>query len=277
MKKDHFSIVTTDRISLQGKIHRVDEPSAVVLLSHGLGEHQDRYFHVAKILNDAGISFVTYDIRGHGISEGKRGFIPSYEQLLDDHDRVVDYVLKICGKVFLVLYGHSMGGNIVANYILRRKRPEVNAAVLSCPWLKLRMKVQFLELLAGKIMYVVRPGIIRNSNLNPHFFSHDQEVVKQYLADPKVHANVTPGLFFGHRKAGMWALKNAGKCEIPVLVMQSGSDEVVSASASRQFAEKAGATFKLWEDMYHEPHNELGKEDVLDFVVSWIGQQLKSF
>jgi alpha-beta hydrolase superfamily lysophospholipase len=147
--------------------------------------------------------------------------------------------------------------------------------IISSPWLKLKMKVQFLELLVGKIIFIIWPGFIRNLNLDPHFFSHDQQVVKQYIEDPKVHGKITPGLFFGHRKAGLWALEHAHEFKTPLLVMQSEKDEIVSPSAAREFAEKAGATFKVWEGMYHEPHNEVDKEKVLAFVIGWIKEQLK--
>lgn len=274
MKIEEISIEASDHLVLRGKLYNIDDPQAIVLIVHGLGEHQDRYIHVAEELNAAGFSCFTYDIRGHGISEGKRGYIPSYEQLLDDLNIIIDYLANKI-EVPVVLYGHSMGGNIVANFILRRKRDEIKAVIISSPWLKLKMKIQFLELLLGKIMSMIWPGFIRNSNLNPHFFSHDQEVVRQYIEDPKVHGKITPGLFFGHRKAGLWALEHAHQLDIPLLLMQSESDEIVSPAASQKFAEKTGATFKLWEGMYHEPHNEVEKEKVLNLVVDWIKEQLK--
>jgi alpha-beta hydrolase superfamily lysophospholipase len=275
MKPKKFIIEASYKIALRGKHYATDSPQALVLIVHGLGEHQGRYVHVTEALNAAGFSCFTYDVRGHGISEGKRGHIPSYEQLLDDLDRLIDYVVKN-NNAPVVLYGHSMGGNMVANFILKRKREEMRAVIISSPWLKLKMKLQFLELLVGKIMFRIRPDFIRNSKLNPHFFSHDQEVVKRYIEDPKVHGKVTPGLFFGYRKAGLWALKHAHPLDIPLLLMQSADDEIVSPEASREFADKTGATFKSWEGMYHEPHNEVEKDKVLDFIIGWIKEQLKN-
>lgn len=275
MKPKKFSIEASDKLALRGKLYAVNNPQALVLIVHGLGEHQDRYTHVAEAMNAAGFSCFTFDIRGHGISDGKRGHIPSYEQLIDDLDKLIDHSINKVNAP-LVLYGHSMGGNIVANIILKRKREEVKAVIISSPWLKLNMKLQFMELLAGKIMYRIWPGFIRKSNLNPHFFSHDKEVVNRYIEDPKVHGKVTPGLFFAHRNAGHWALKHAHPLDIPLLVMQSADDEIVSPAASREFADKTGATFKLWEGMYHEPHNELERDRVLNFVTDWIQEQLKS-
>ncbi|MEE8617491.1 MAG: alpha/beta fold hydrolase, partial [Roseateles sp.] len=47
-----------------------------VLLVHGLGEHIDRYAHVAAVLNAEGWDVHGWDHRGHGRSEGRRGDIP---------------------------------------------------------------------------------------------------------------------------------------------------------------------------------------------------------
>jgi alpha-beta hydrolase superfamily lysophospholipase len=60
------------------------EPKAVVCHVHGLEEHSGRYAHVAAFLNQAGYSFLGFDLRGHGRSEGQRGHSPSYDALMGD-------------------------------------------------------------------------------------------------------------------------------------------------------------------------------------------------
>ena len=44
------------------------EPRAAVQLTHGMGEHAQRYDHVARALNDAGFAVYAQDHRGHGAS-----------------------------------------------------------------------------------------------------------------------------------------------------------------------------------------------------------------
>ena len=43
-------------------------PRAVIQLTHGMGEHAQRYDHVARVLNDAGFAVYAQDHRGHGAS-----------------------------------------------------------------------------------------------------------------------------------------------------------------------------------------------------------------
>ena len=44
------------------------EPRAAVQLTHGMGEHAQRYEHVAQALNEAGFVVYAQDHRGHGAS-----------------------------------------------------------------------------------------------------------------------------------------------------------------------------------------------------------------
>ena len=61
------------------------------------------------------------DLRGHGQSEGKRGHTPSHDMLLDDVEELLMHARAEYNDIPLFLYGHSLGGNIVTNYVLKEK------------------------------------------------------------------------------------------------------------------------------------------------------------
>jgi alpha-beta hydrolase superfamily lysophospholipase len=63
------------------------EPSAAraqVLIVHGLGEHSGRYEHVAQKLHSWGYSVRSFDLWGHGLSDGERGSMRDEHAMLDD-------------------------------------------------------------------------------------------------------------------------------------------------------------------------------------------------
>lgn len=95
-----------------------ESPRLVIALIHGLGEHSGRYEQWADFFCGEHIAFVAFDLRGHGLSEGKRGNINSLKTILSD----VDLFLDKAGTLFpgkpLLLYGHSLGGNLALNYYL---------------------------------------------------------------------------------------------------------------------------------------------------------------
>src|SRR3972149_11816434 len=79
------TLMTQDGLALHLTRWEPDASSrAVVYLIHGLGDHSGRYMHVARALNEARISCLAIDLRGHGKSGGARGHTPSLERLLDD-------------------------------------------------------------------------------------------------------------------------------------------------------------------------------------------------
>jgi alpha-beta hydrolase superfamily lysophospholipase len=109
---------------------------AVIILIHGHGEHIKRYNQLAELFNRENIGFTGVDLPGHGRSDGKRGHIKSFSLL---HE-MTDILLNECSKTFpdapVILYGHSLGGLIAIDYLLRRN-PKIKASVVTSPLLRL--------------------------------------------------------------------------------------------------------------------------------------------
>ena len=101
----------------------VENPSKVMCIIHGIGEYIGRYDRMAKVLNDAGIAVIGVDLPGHGLSEGKRGHAAPRAYVLDVVTAMLDFATERYPGVDIVLYGHSMGGNICLDY---RSRGEKN-------------------------------------------------------------------------------------------------------------------------------------------------------
>ena len=249
-------------------------PKAIICLVHGHGEHIGRYKHVADALNEADYSFVGFDHRGHGQSEGKRGHTPSYEALLNDIDVFLAKVEKDYPNVPRFLYGHSMGGNLVLNYALRRK-PDLVGVISTSPWIKLAFEPPATQVFLGKTMNKIFPAFIQASGLETSALSRDPEVVRAYEEDSLVHDKISARLFVAMYESGLWALEHAEEFSLPLLLVHGSEDKITSAVASREFADKAGdnAKAKIWEGFYHETHNEPEKEQVLKETIAWLDAQ----
>jgi len=137
MKHTEFKFKTSDELQLFGQSWQPeDRPRAAICLVHGMGEHSGRYGHVADRLTQAGYSVFAFDLRGHGKSLGPRGHTPSYRTLLNDINSLLNEVDKNFPELPLFLYGHSLGGNLVLNYVLRRQ-PKFKGVIVTGPWLRL--------------------------------------------------------------------------------------------------------------------------------------------
>src|SRR5690625_2382014 len=99
---------------LNVNLFKETKKDTTLIFTHGLGEYSKSYEETAKYFNELGFYVITYDIRGHGKSEGERGSIGSFKLFLDDLNELVNFAYKNTNKVFLV--GHSMGGVITNLY-----------------------------------------------------------------------------------------------------------------------------------------------------------------
>jgi alpha-beta hydrolase superfamily lysophospholipase len=248
-------------------------PKAVIMLVHGHGEHVGRFDHVAAALTEKGYAMLGFDLRGHGKSGGPRGHTPSYDALMNDIASFSQQTDQRYAGLPRFLYGHSLGGNLVLNYALRRK-PDLHGVIATGPWLKLAFEPPASQVTLGRVMSGIAPGFIQHSKLNTHGLSHDQVVVTAYENDPLVHDKISARLFVAIYESGLWALEHAAEFPLPLLLMHGAADPITSAKASQEFAQKAGdkATLKLWDGLYHEIHNELEKAEVFNFMLDWLGK-----
>lgn len=271
MKDSVVNWTSADGLPLAGRCWEpAGEPRAIICLVHGLGEHCGRYAHVAGALTDAGYAVLACDKRGHGRSGGKRGYIPSYDALMDDIDLLLAQASQRFAGKPRFLYGHSLGGNEVLNHALRRK-PALAGVVSTSPGLRTAFKPPALQLAAGRLMNRLWPAFTLANGLDVTAISRDPAVVEAYQADPLVHDRLSARLGVSLLESGEWAIAHAAQFPAPLLLMHGAADRLTSCQASQEFARKAPTcTLKLWDGLYHETHNEPEKGEVLAFIVSWL-------
>ena len=262
-----------DGVELSARGWKPAAPKAVVVLVHGHGEHIERYQHVARAFADAGYAMQAFDLRGHGKSAGQRGHTPQYDSLMNDITDFVQDAQKRYPGLPVFLYGHSMGGNLAINYVLRFPQG-LKGVIATGPWLKLAFEPPAAQVFAVKLLNNLAPSMSIESNLDTSGLSHDADIVKKYQTDPLVHGKVSFRLFSGITTAGIWALEHASDLKIPMLLMHGSGDKITSAPASQEFAQKAGklVTLRVWEGLYHEIHNEPEKAEVIQSMIAWMDQ-----
>ncbi|MBB6459753.1 alpha/beta hydrolase [Flammeovirga kamogawensis] len=279
MKEFEYNWTTNDNIEIYGKcwLPKTEEPKAIVCLIHGFGEHILRYNHVAKFFNDNGIGFIGYDQRGHGQTKGKRGVVPSYADVLYNVSEFLALVNDKFPNIPMFLYGHSMGGNIALSFLLKEQPLNLKGAIITSPWLRLASDPPAWQEQIGKFIGSIIKGFVIPSKLNPPDLSSDLSVGEEYVKDPLVHNKICTALYFGVKDAGEWNIKNADNLKTPTLLMHGTADNITSDSASKEFSENAPASlisFKKWNNLRHEMHNEVTKEEVLKDMLTFIEKEL---
>ena len=250
-----------------------DAPRATVLLVHGLGEHAGRYDALARHLGAWGYAVRGYDHYGHGESSGPRGGLPWDTRLLDDLTDIVDATrARMPAGQPLVLLGHSMGGLVAARFVALGLRP-VDALVLSSPALDAGLGPVQKLLLAT--LPRIAPNLRVGNGLDARYLSHDDAVVRAYLADPLCHNRISVRLARFIAEAGPATVARAAHWQVPTLLLWAGADRLVNPAGSRAFASaapKERVQAHCFEPLYHELFNESPElaEPVRERLQHWL-------
>lgn len=265
---------TADGIRLHVVENSPCESIGSVLLVHGLGEHSGRYKHVVEVLNRSGLNVVQFDHRGHGHSEGQRGHLANYEHFLDDVSLVLNNMAERRPTHKIVLYGHSMGGGIIANWSLRRHEEwsdHVIGAVLSSPWLRLTFPPSKFKLMLIKHLSKCIPTLGIPTQLRVQDLCRDEEAAERFKKDDLNHGRITLKAAWECYLAGRWAMENAQKFPVPVLAIHGSEDRITSPEATHQFCEKIpDSHFVPLDKLIHEPHHDPKWREVIYHVAEWI-------
>lgn len=257
-----------------------DDPKAVVVLVHGLGEHCGRYAHVAAAFNQAGYALLTMDLPGHGQTGGTRGHIPSTGMVMELIHQRLEEAHRRFPQLPRFLYGHSMGGNLVLYFTLNRK-PKIEGIIVTSPGLGTGEPVPAWKMALGNALYNLAPSALMANGLDREGLSHDRAVIDRYISDPLVHDRISARLGMDLIRNGIWIIENAAAFPplLPILLMQGSADHVVSPQKTQQLATglaEKKLTYRVWDGYFHELHNEPQKDQVIRTMIDWMDAIVKS-
>lgn len=239
------------------------EADAWLVGVHGIGEHLGRERRLAEVFVGRYRVF-QYDLRGHGRSGGRRGYVGSFSEHYRDLEEIVTHLASRYPAFRYVLFGHSMGALIAAGFVQRRPvgvaRPE--RVFLASPPVGLGGLGGGLanrlprKLVAGLSRVSVSVPVA--SAINRRYISHDEDVVAALKRDPlslrRLHTKLLLGLVAASRDVFSRPLR-AG---CPLYGAIGGDDQIVSCEAARRYfaAHEPEAEFRVFPGAYHELHNE---------------------
>ena len=271
-KNDHFELRNRRGLDLFAQSWEpTDEAVGGVAIVHGLGDHSSRYAHVAEKLASKGYLVLTHDQLGHGRSGGPRGHVASYSWLLDDVERLVLELSSRLGTGPIFLYGHSLGGNLVLNYALRRRAP-LTGIIASSPLLLPTVTPPRWKRSLARFLSYVCPAFAFRTGILASDLSHDTAALAAYESDPLVHDRVSARLAVQMLAAGRWSLAHAAELATPTLVLHGTADPVTDCGASARFAKLAGdwCTLQTFPGLLHELHWEHQRDEILALVIAWM-------
>ncbi len=252
-------------------------PRAVVLVVHGILEHSGRYGNLVAHLVPRGYAVYAVDLRGHGQSAGRRGHLTDWDEIVGDLGAALRLVRSHEVGRPLFLLGHSLGGMIVLNYMLRERPSDLAGVIVSSP----ALAVGYSPLMQGlaRVLSRVAPRLmIPDPPLTAATISRDPAVVAAYQADPLKLPGTTARFGAESLAAIRWTGAHAGEFpDVPLLIIHGAADRLVPPEGSRRFFAAAPIHDKTHHEYpggYHESFNDTNRARALADVESWLKHHL---
>jgi alpha-beta hydrolase superfamily lysophospholipase len=263
-----------------------DEPRAVMQLTHGMGEHAQRYDYVARTLNDAGFAVYAQDHRGHGANadpEALGDMGPgSWPALVDDIGLLSAHIRAEHPGLPLILLGHSMGSFAVQQYLLDHSA-DVDGAVLTST-----AAIDVLEPaldLDQPLDLAIFNAAFQPARTDYDWLSRDETIVDAYVADPYCGFGIDPAsaklMFLGARRVADPAQVAAMTPGLPLYIAVGDADPVNGGLAlltpltdRYTAAGLTDVTVRTYPGARHEVLNETNRDQIIGELISWIDRVL---
>jgi len=249
-------------------------PRAVVAICHGFNAHSGMYAWCGTQFAQQEMAAYALDLRGRGKSDGERFYVERFEDYVDDLVRLIKFAKSSEPGRPVIVLGHSAGGVTACLYALTHQSEIVG---LICEDFAFQVP-------APDVALAMLKGI---SHLVPHAhalalknedFSRDPRFVKAMNEDPLIAHETQPFATMAAIVRADEQLKTAfPQITLPLLIIHGTGDRAAKPDGSQQFYEHAGSkdkTLKFYEGRYHDPLNDLGKEEVFADILAWIETRL---
>jgi len=256
-------------------------PRAAVQITHGMGEHAQRYAHVADGFTKAGYVVYAQDQRGHGATArpghlgdlGKAG----WPGLVDDIGQLSAQIRAEHPGLPLILLGHSMGSFAVQQYLLDHSDDVDGVALTGTAVIDLLEPALDLDQPLDLTMF---NAPFQPARTDYDWLSRDEAQVDAYVADPLcgfgIDSQSAKDMFVGARRLADPAQVAAIGSSLPVYIAVGEADPVNGALTVLQplvdRLREAGltdVTVVTYPGARHEILNETNSAEVIRSLIKW--------
>ena len=220
------------------------EARVSVLIFHGITGYSGPYGPmVAEQLAASGYDVFGLDLRGHGLSDGRRGDYPSEERLRADIDETVALVKSKSNR--LVVMGHSLGA-LPAIIATKNHPEEVSGLVIVSAAKKVRTGVYPRPSTGAMFRTLIGVAILRGTPLI-EYRREGQIGIDDPLFNFEYSARFYTVLYGAGALRVMRMLSSGmidspnlsldGKLKVPLFVAVGDHDELFSAEGVREFCD----------------------------------------
>ncbi|CAI2933936.1 alpha/beta fold hydrolase [Aminobacter niigataensis] len=284
-------------------VRRAEAPArAVVQINHGLAEHAARYGRFADFLAAHDCHVYAHDHRGHGATSapdaptGRFAAKDGVDRVLADVGAVHDFIAVQHPDLPVVIVGHSMGGLIALNFVLRHSERVAAAAIWNANFSagilgrlaqailafeRFRLGSDVPSRILPKLTFGDWAKKIPGRRTEFDWLSRDPAEVDAYIADPLCGWNASVSMWidifdlvFAGADDGNFA---SVRKDLPFNLIGGAHDpatdggKAVEALASRMRRMGfSNLVSKVYAETRHESLNEVNRDAVMADFAGWL-------
>jgi len=250
----------------------VGRPKAVLLIIHGLAEHGGRYMNVVNYFVPKGYAIYSLDQRGHGQSEGIRGYVEKFSYYIADFRTFFNLIRSKHPSDRFFIVGHSVGGTIAITYSLYHQN-KFDGLILSGATIKPGSSLSSIKIALARLLSLIMPKLGIDV-IDASAISQDKSVIDAYINDPLVYRGKIRARLGAELIKVMQSLPSQMPriCK-PILILSGTNDRLSNSEGSQLLFERISSrdkTLKLYDGFYHEIFNELGHRQVFSDIENWL-------
>lgn len=249
-------------------------PRAAVVIVPGFNSHSGYYDWVARKLADDALATFAIDLRGRGRSDGERFSVETFADYVSDFAQLVAIAKAEIPGLPIFMLGHSAGGVVATLYALDRQA-ELRGLICESFAFELPAPEFALAIIKGLSHIAPHAHVLHLKNAD---FSRDPDIVATMDADPLIAGEAQPAETLAALvRADEQLRRDFPKIMLPLLILHGTADKAAKPSGSQHFYAAAGSadkTLKLYEGRYHDPLNDLGRDQVIADISNWIDLHL---
>jgi len=249
---------------------------AVIILVHGLGGYSGRFFEFGPYLAKNGMQIFAIELKGFGESPSIKGHIDNFRVYTKELKALVGTAKRLHPGKKIFMFGESMGGLIALDFAIHNQNM-IDGLILISPAVKDKIPYTFKQKAKIFRSALFDPLALFPSRFTASIFTRDPVMAKRIDNDPLEVRDLTAKFFLSILKAMIFVNMKPRTIKLPVLMLLSGKDKMISAEAAQSYFNKLSSKdkeLKWYHEMYHALYVDKDREIVFKDIVNWINKHL---
>ena len=250
-----------------------------LFLFHRGHEHSGRWEKFVGDLDLPDLAIFAWDARGHGRSEGERGFARNVSELVQDVDTFARHIwekFQLEPEETIVL-AHSLAAVTVGTWV-HDYAPRLKAMILATAAFRVKLYVPFALQALRLRQRLFGDGTVK-SYVSGGMLTHEKNEAEQYNSDPLVFRQISTRLLLDLSDTANRLLADAGAIRTPTLMLAAGRDWVVRLGEQKKFFENISSPvkrFEIFPRAHHSLFHEKERGDVIGCVREFVRERFAS-